>query len=300
MDDNRDEDDQGVNGGKEDHSDAGFQMVNKKKKRKEQRDIKFEDIEDAQDKGTVSLAIHFKEEDGMGQATNEISKWVEEIEKQSQFRGIRIGEASAKGRDGDRRMQVELQGSKEHVRELIKCLKSTEHFRVQNRRVIYTQDRQQQPVVVVEGQLASQEVGFVALFYRNEEGEEVDVENIALCSQCSIVIDRNSTDAKCCSFRHTWWPSLINAVPRANFAAAQKSWCKDKMYERGGDGNCIKCHRTKKDHKTHYQGMFDLCYHDDWKKGYEGCCCNCVKDKGWSKYDELGCDQCKNKLRNGK
>jgi hypothetical protein len=332
MDDNRDGDDDGVNVEREDHSDHGFQKVVYKKKkkivknlgeatqddlkdlkssgapaspaadarslvsalhcphsnmRKEQRGIKFEDIKDAKVKGTVSLAIRFEGENGRGQVMDEISKWGKEIKKEPQFEGIAIGDASAKGRDGDRRMEVELQGSKEHARELKKWLKSKGYFGVPRNRVIYTQDRQQQPVVVVEGQLASlnDEVGIVTLFCRNKEGEEVDVEDIGLCFQCGIVIDKNSKDATCCSFSHFWWSEK-------------------KFYVFGRDGKCENCKRTGEDHRkdqktSRLEGVHNLCYHPDWAKGYDGCCCNCAKDKGWatSGYEKYGCKQCKNKLR---
>jgi hypothetical protein len=253
--------------------------------RKEQRGIKFDDIEDAKVKGTVSLAIHFKGENGRVQVMDEISTWGGRIKEEPQFEGIAMGDAIAKGRDGDRRMEVELQGSKKRARELKKWLKSKGYFGVSRTRVIYTQDRQQQPVVVVEGQLASLnvEVGIVTLFCRNEEGEEVDVEGIGLCSQCGIVIDKNSTDSTCCSFSHRWWTNR-------------------KMYTPGRDGKCKECERTREDHRKMRRGkacVHDLCYHSDWAKGYDECCCNCAKDKGWSTsgYEEYGCGQCKNKLR---
>ena len=251
--------------------------------RKEQRDIKFEDIEDAKVKGTVSLAIRFEGENGRVQVMDEISRWGERIKEEPQFEGIAIGDANAKGGDGDRRMEVELQGSKEHARELKKWLKSKGYFGVPRNRVMYTQDRQQQPVVVVEGRLVSlnDEVGIVTLFCRNEEGEEVDVEGIGLCSQCGIVIDKNSKDSTCCSFSHTWWS-------------------KGKIYAPGMDGKCKNCKRTGEDHRKtrRGKGVHNLCYHPDWAKGYDECCCNCAKDKGWSTdgYEEYGCEQCKNKL----
>jgi hypothetical protein len=251
---------------------------------KEQRGIKFEDIEDAKVKGTVSLAIRFDGEKGRVQVMDEISRWVGRIREEPQFEGIAIGYANAKGRDWDRRMEVELQGSKEHVRELKKWLESKGYFGVPRNRVIYTQKRQQQPVVVVEGQLASpnDEVGIVALFYRNEEGEEVDVEGMGLCSQCGIVIDKNSKDSTYCSFSHTWWS-------------------KSKMHAPGRDGNCKNCKRIGEDHRKtrRGKGVYNLCYYPDWAKGYDECCCNCAKDKGWSTsgYEEYGCEQCKNKLR---
>jgi hypothetical protein len=195
--------------------------------RKEQRDIKFEDIEDAIVKGTVSLAIRFEGENGRVQVMDEISTWGGRIKEEPQFEGIAIGDANAKGRDGDRRMEVELQGSK-------------------------------------------------------EEGEEVDVEGIGLCSQCGIVIDKKSKDSTCCSFSHTWWS-------------------KGKMYAPGRDGKCKNCKRTGKDHRKTRRGkaVYNLCYHPDWAKGYDECCCNCAKDKGWSAdgYEEYGCEQCKNMLR---
>jgi hypothetical protein len=252
--------------------------------RKEQRGIKFEDIEDAKVKGTVSLAIRFEAENGRVQVMDEISRWGGRIREEPQFEGIAIGDANAKGRDGDRRMEVELQGSKEHARELKKWLKSKGYFGVPRNRVMYTQDRQQQPVVVVEGRLVSlnDEVGIVALFCRNEEGEEVDVEAIGLCSQCGIVIDKTSKDATCCSFKHFWW----------------SEW---QIYAPGMDGKCKTCKRTGEDHRKTRRGqvVYNSCYHPDWAKGYDGCCCNCAKDKGWatSGYEKYGCEQCKNKLR---
>jgi hypothetical protein len=252
--------------------------------RKEQRGIKFEDIEDAKVKGIVFLAIRFDGEKDRVQVMDEISRWAGRIKEEPQFEGIVIGDASAKGRDGDRRMEVELQRSKGLARELKRWLKSKGYFGVPRNRVIYTQDRQQQPVVVVEGQLASLkvEVGIVTLFCRNEEGEEIDVEGIGLCSQCGIVIDKKSKDSTCCSFSHTWWSQ-------------------GKMYAPEMNGKCKNCKRTGEDHRKtrRGKGVYNLCYHPDWAKGYDECCCNCAKDKGWSidGYEEYGCDQCKNKLR---
>ncbi len=121
--------------------------------RKEQRGIKFEDIEDAKVRGTVSLTIRFEGENGRVQVMDEISTWGGKINEEPQFEVIAIGDANAKGRDGDRLMEVELQGSKEHTRELKKWIKSKGYFGEPTNRVIYTQERQQQPVVVVEGRL---------------------------------------------------------------------------------------------------------------------------------------------------
>jgi hypothetical protein len=110
------------------------------------------------------------------------------------------------------------------------------------------------------------------------------VKGIGLCSQCGIVIviDKKSEDSTCCSFSQTWWSQ-------------------GKMYAPEMNGKCKKCKRTGEDHRKtrRGQGVYNLCYHPDWAKGYDECCCNCAKDKGWSidGYEEYGCEQCKNKLR---
>jgi hypothetical protein len=248
-----------------------------------QRSIDFEHIKDAKVNGTVSLAICFDGEEHKIQVMGEIRMWADKIKHEPQFEDIVLCDTKVKGRDGDLRLEVELQGSKKRARELKKWLKSKGYFGVPRNRVIYTQERQQQPVVVVEGQLASlnDEVGIVTLFWRNEGGEEVDVEGIGLCSQSGIVMDKKSKDSTCCSFSHTWWS-------------------KGKIYASGRDGKCKICMRTGEDHRKTSRGkaVYNLCYHPDWAKGYDECCCNCAKDKGWAtdRYEEYGCEQCKNKL----
>jgi len=142
--------------------------------RKEQRGIKFEDIKDAKVKGTVSLAIRFEGENGRVQAMDEIRRWGERIKEEPQFEGIAMGDANAKGRDRDLRMEVELQRSKERARDLKKWLASKEYFGPCSNRMIYAQRQEQgQELVVVEGRWGA-EVRIITMFRRNEAGQETD------------------------------------------------------------------------------------------------------------------------------
>jgi len=142
--------------------------------RKEQRGIKFEDIKDAKVKGTVSLAIRFEGENGRVQAMDEIRRWGERIKEEPQFEGIAMGDANAKGRDSDLRMEVELQRSKERARDLKKWLASKEYFGPCSNRMIYAQRQEQgQELVVVEGRWGA-EVRIITMFRRNEAGQETD------------------------------------------------------------------------------------------------------------------------------
>jgi hypothetical protein len=147
-----------------------------------QRDVKDEDIRDAKVKGTVSLAIRFHGEEDKIQVMDDICRWEGKIKEEPQFEGIVVCDAKATGRDGKRRIEVELQGSKERARELKKWLEAKGYFGERKNRMIYTLERTDtnEKLVVVEGPLSSQnnEVGIVTIFWRNEAGEEFDVEDI--------------------------------------------------------------------------------------------------------------------------
>ena len=88
--------------------------------------IDFEDIKDAKVNGTVSLAIRFDGEEDKIQVMGEIRMWADKIKHEPQFEDIVLCDTKVKGRDGDLRLEVELQGSKKRARELKKWLKSKE------------------------------------------------------------------------------------------------------------------------------------------------------------------------------
>ncbi len=148
-----------------------------------QRSIDLEDIEDAKVNGTVSLAMCYDGENDKIQVMGEIRMWADKIKHEPQFEDIVLRDTKVKGRDGDLRLEVELQGSKKRARELKKWLKSKEYFlgsgaageqEARRNRLIYTQEGQKNPVVVVEGKIGSQidDIGIVTLFWRNDRGKE--------------------------------------------------------------------------------------------------------------------------------
>ena len=133
-------------------------------RRVQERNISEGDIKQAKASGNVSLAVRFKDED-KEQAEAEIIFWGGLLV--ASFDSLVAGKVGERGEFADRRLQAELHGSAGQGRRIKAWLKDKGYFDHPLHRVIFTLQRENEELMVVEGLLEENVViGIITAYLR--------------------------------------------------------------------------------------------------------------------------------------
>ena len=154
--------------------------------RGEEREISDDEIKQAKVRGRVSLAVRFDDDYGEQQARTEALEWGGQLMTALAGLHLSLGDAKAKGRPGDRRIEVELVGSKHSARDVKRWLVDNGYFSDPNRVLYILQPSPREEIVVVEGLLAGGHVGVVTVFRRDDNGRELRSTTAAIILYCGV------------------------------------------------------------------------------------------------------------------
>ena len=151
--------------------------------RGEEREISDDEIKQAKVSGRVSLAVRFDDDYGEQQARTKALEWGGQLIADLP---LSLGNTKAKGRPGDRRIEVELVGSKHSARDVKRWLVDNGYFSDPNRVLYILQPSPREEIVVVEGLLAGGHVGVVTVFRRDDNGRELRSTTAAIILYCGV------------------------------------------------------------------------------------------------------------------
>ena len=118
----------------------------------------------------------FDDDYGEQQARTEALEWGGQLMTALAGLHLSLGDAKAKGRPGDRRIEVELVRSERRARDVKRWLVDNKYFSERNRvgYILQKSDtsHRQEEIVVVEGLLANGHVGVITVFRRDDNGRE--------------------------------------------------------------------------------------------------------------------------------
>jgi hypothetical protein len=182
-------------------SDVSYKPTTHSKEQAQKRGISDPDIKRTKAEGKMSLSIHLNGEEDTNKAKAEIRWWGDRLKES--FEQLEVGEVIEKGKQKDRRVQMEMDGSEKmgpRVKEWMKghptfdikdWLQKHDYFgekkqqskdvkewfkehgyfwEERQRRVLFKLLQGQEGVVVVEGRSAPDEVGVITNYRRNEAG----------------------------------------------------------------------------------------------------------------------------------
>ena len=130
----------------------------------------------------------FDDDYGEQQARTEALEWGGQLMTALAGLHLSLGDAKAKGRPGDRRIEVELVRSERRARDVKRWLVDNKYFSERNRvgYILQKSDtsHRQEEIVVVEGLLANGHVGVITVFRRDDNGRELRSTTAAIILYC--------------------------------------------------------------------------------------------------------------------
>jgi hypothetical protein len=154
--------------------------------RGEEREISDDEIKQAKVCGRVSLAVRFDDDYGEQQARTKALEWGGQLMTALAGLQLSLGDGKAKGRPGDRRIEVELVRSERRARDMKRWLVNNGYFSYPNRVLYILQPSPRKEIVVVEGLLASGHIGVVTVFRRDDNGRELRSTTAAIILYCGV------------------------------------------------------------------------------------------------------------------